>query len=207
MFVQMFSGTVTDAAAVRKLLVEWPAVAGRGADGWLGSTAGITDEGQLVALVRFESQDAARTNSDRPEQGQWWESLAANLDGEASFFESSDVDEDLVGDPNAATFVQVMRGRVSNPARARELAGRNPEEWARLRPDILGSLTLAHDDGEYVMAIYFTSEADARQGEKADPPPEMMAAMQEMGALQVGETTYLDLREPWLLSPSPPSSE
>ena len=29
------------------------------AQGWLGSTAGITDEGQLVALARFESKEAA----------------------------------------------------------------------------------------------------------------------------------------------------
>jgi hypothetical protein len=61
---------------------------------------------------------------------------------------------------------------------------------------------LSHDDGEYVMAIYFTSEAEAREGEKKEPPGELAATMQEMGALEVGEVTYLDLRDPWLLSPS-----
>ena len=202
MFVQMFTGKVTDAAAVREIFHGWPAGAGRQAQGWLGSTAGITDEGQLVALARFESKDAADANSVRPEQGQWWESLAANLDGEATFFESTEVDEDLVGDPDAAGFVQVMQGRVSDTARARELANSDPEAWARARPDILGSLMLAHVDGEYVMAIYFTSEADARQGEKAEPSAEMAETMQEMGALQVGEVRYFDLRDPWLLSPS-----
>ena len=117
MFVQMFTGRVTDAAAVREIFHVWPAGAGSRGPArparrprWLGSTAGITDEGQLVALARFESKDAAGANSVRPEQGQWWESLAANLDGEASFFESSEVDEDLVGDPDAAGFVQVMQG-------------------------------------------------------------------------------------------------
>ena len=202
MFVQMFTAPVTDAAAVRAVLEDWPTGAGRDAEGWLGSTAGITDDGTLVALARFESEALARANSERPEQGRWWESLAANLDGEASFVESSDVEEDLVGDPDAAGFVQVMRGRVSDPARAKELAGTDPEAWAGYRPDILGSLMLAKDDGEYVMAIYFTSEAEAREGEKAQPPAELAATMEEMAALEVGEVTYFDLREPLLLSPS-----
>ena len=202
MFVQMFTGQVSDAAAVRAVLEGWPEGAGRDARGWLGSTAGITDDGRLVALARFESQEAAQVNSERPEQGRWWDSLAANLDGEASFFESSEVDEDVVGDMDTAGFVQVMRGRVSDPARARELMNDDPAEWAGFRPEILGSLMLGHDDGEYVMAIYFTSEAEAREGEKKEPPAALAAQMQEMGALEVGETTYYDLRDPWLQSPS-----
>ena len=202
MFAQMFTGKVTDAEAVRAAFEGWPAGVGRDAQGWLGSTAGITDDGQLVALARFESEEAARANSERPEQGQWWESLAAHLDGDATFFDSNEVDEDVVADPDTAGFVQVMRGRVSDSARARELASADPGAWAGFRPDILGSLMLSHDDGEYVMAIYFTSEAEAREGEKKEPPEELAATMQEMGALEVGEVTYLDLRDPWLLSPS-----
>ena len=202
MFVQMFTGKVTDAAAVRSVFEAWPAGPGRDAQGWLGSTEGVTDDGTLVALARFESEEAARANSARPEQGRWWESLAANLDGEASFFESSDVEDDLVGDPDAAGFVQVMRGRVSDPARARELVSTDPEAWAGFRPDILGSLMLSSEGGEYVMAIYFTSEAEAREGEKAEPPAELAETMQEMAALEVGEVTYYDLRDPLLLSPS-----
>ena len=202
MFVQMFTGKVLDAQAVRAVFEGWPAGAGQDAKGWLGSTAGITDDGELVALARFASQDAARANSERPEQTQWWESLAANLDGEASFFDSSEVDEDVVADPDTAGFVQVMRGRVSDPARARELASADPGAWAGFRPDILGSLMLSHDDGEYVMAIYFTSEAEAREGEQKEPPAELAETMQEMSALEVDEVTYYDLRDPWLLSPS-----
>lgn len=202
MFVQMFTGKVADAAAIRAVLEGWPAGAGRDAQGWLGSTAGITDDGQLVAFARFESQEAARANSERPEQGRWWESLAANLAGEASFFDSSEVDEDFVGDPDTAGFVQVMRGQVSDAARARELARDHPGAWAEFRPDILGSLLLSHDDGEYVMAIYFTSEAEAREGEKKEPPADVSAQMADMSALEIGEITYFDLHDPWLLSPS-----
>lgn len=202
MFVQLFTAPVSDAAAVRSILEGWPSGAGKDARGWLGSTSGITDDGVLVALARFESGDAARANSERPDQGRWWESLAANLAGEASFFESDEVDADLVGDPDAAGFVQVMRGRVSDPARARELAARDADAWAAFRPDILGSLLLTRDDGEYVMAVYFTSEAAAREGERTEPPAALKAQMDEMGALQVGDVTFHDLHDPWLASPS-----
>ena len=201
MFVQLFTGKVTNRDAVRAVLQGWPSGAGRDAEGWLGSTAGITDDGELVALARFASEGAARANSERPEQGEWWKSLAVNFAGEASFFEGSDVDDDAVGDPGTAGFVQVMRGRVSDAARARALARDGSGVWARYRPDILASLTLSHDDGEYAMAIYFTSEAEARKGEKKEPPAELAPLIEEMNALDVGEVTYYDLRDPWLAAP------
>jgi len=51
------------------------------------------------------------------------------------------------------------------------------------------------------MAIYFTSEADARAGEQKEPPPSLQASMAELAELAIGETTYYDLTDPWLMSP------
>ena len=39
-----------------------------GAKGYLGSTSGITPDGRSITLARFESEAAARANSERPEQ-------------------------------------------------------------------------------------------------------------------------------------------
>ena len=66
MFVQVIQGKVSDAAAVRARMDTWMKELAAGADGWLGSTAGVTDDGDFVALARFESEEAARRNSDRP---------------------------------------------------------------------------------------------------------------------------------------------
>ena len=90
---------------------------------------------------------------------------------------------------------------MSDPVRARELSQRDSGVWAAHRPDILGSLLLSRADGGYVMAVYFTSEADARAGETKEPPPEVSAQMAELGALAVGDVTYFDLRDPWLVTP------
>jgi len=51
------------------------------------------------------------------------------------------------------------------------------------------------------MALYFTSEAEAREGERKEPPPELKAQMEEMDKLSVGVPEFFDLKDPWLNSP------
>jgi hypothetical protein len=172
-----------------------------GSVGWLGSTIGITDDGTVIAVARFESAEAADRNSQRPEQGEWWAETSRLFDGEVSFRDSEDVTVDLQGDPDQAGFVQVMQGRVTDAARAKELMAQVPSDaMAAYRPDVLGSLSIGHPDGAWTQVIYFTSEADAREGERKEPPAEFQNVMEEMGKLSVGETTFYDLRQPLLQS-------
>lgn len=201
MFVQVIKGQVSDAPRMRAQFDRWMAELAPGAAGWLGSTAGVTDGGQMVALARFESEEAAQQNSDRPEQTAWWEETAGLFTDEPVFRNSISVDVDTPGDPGRAGFVQVMQGRSSDPDRARELMADDSTDWQEFRPEILGSVSVGHEEGEWTMAIYFTTEADAREGEQKEPPPEMAEMMKEMDALSVGEPVYLDLREPWLYAP------
>ena len=76
----------------------------------------------------------------------------------------------------------------------------NPDEWAAFRPEVLGSLGISHPDDTWTMVLYFTSEADAREGERKEPPAELQAQMEEMNKLSVGEPEYFDLKDPWLHS-------
>jgi hypothetical protein len=202
MFVQVIQGQVSDSAAVRERLDVWMSELAPGAQGWLGSTSGVTESGQLVALARFESQEAAQRNSDRPEQSAWWEQTAALFTDEPVFSNSTSVEVDTPGDPSQAGFVQVMQGRSSDPDRARELMADDTVDWQAWRPDILGSVSVAHEDGAWTMALYFTSEAEAREGEQKPPPPELAALMEEMDAITIGETAYFDLKDPWLHAPA-----
>jgi hypothetical protein len=66
---------------------------------------------------------------------------------------------------------------------------------------VLGSIAAQYDDGDYTMTMYFTNEAEARVGEKKEPPPELQAQMAEMSALSVGETVFFDITDPWIYSP------
>ncbi len=202
MFVQVIQGHVSDAAQVRAQLDRWVQEVAPRAVGWLGSTSGVTDGGMLIALARFESDEAARQNSDRPEQTAWWEQTAALFTDEPVFHNSTSVEVDTAGDPSQAGFVQVMQGRSSDPDRARELMANDPADWREFRPDILGTVSVGHDGGAWTMAIYFTSEESAREGEQKEPPPQMQEMMKEMDALTIGEPVFFDLRDPWLHAPS-----
>jgi hypothetical protein len=201
MFVQVIQGQVSDAASVRAALDRWVQDLAPDAVGWLGSTAGVTEDGTFVALARFESEDAARRNSDRPEQDRWWSETAKLFTGEATFRDSTEVQVDVNGDPDTAGFVQVIQGRVSDPARARQIGQQDSAEWAAFRPDVIGSVVAAHDNGEFTMALYFTSEAEAREGERKEPPEALKAQMAEMDALNVEPPKFFDLKQPWLYSP------
>jgi hypothetical protein len=202
MFVQVILGQVADAAQAHAALDRWAAELAPGATGWLGSTAGVTADGRFVALARFESEEAARHNSDRPEQDKWWAETAQLFTGEPTFIDSSDVVVDLQGDPDQAGFVQIMQGGSSSPTRAQELMNENSDEWAAFRPEVIGSVSAAQGDGTFTAAFYFTSEAAAREGEKKEMPPELKAQMDELMSLATGEPVYFDLKEPWLYSPS-----
>ena len=202
MFVQVIRGQVSDAGQVRAALDRWVEELAAGATGWLGSTAGVTEDGRFIALARFESEGAARRNSDRPEQHQWWTETAKLFTGEITFRDSTDITVDLNGDPDTAGFVQVMEGRSSDPDRARELMGQDSADWAAFRPESLGSVGVGHEGGAYTAAMYFTSEAAAREGERKEPPPHLKAAMDEMNKLSIGAPEFFDLKQPWLYSPS-----
>jgi hypothetical protein len=202
MFVQVIRGHVSDPAQVRAANERWLKELAPGADGWLGATIGVSAEGEFVAVARFESEEAARRNSDRPEQDAWWSETSKLFDGDVRFAESSDVVAEIIGNPDEAGFVQVMEGRGTDTARAQELMREHAAEWASFRPDILANLSIAHDDDAYTVAIYFTSEADAREGERKEPPPEVKEQMAEMDKLSLGETEFIDLTDPWISSPS-----
>ena len=201
MFVQVIKGRVADPARVKAALDRWAEELAPGADGWLGTTAGVTEDGRFIAAARFESEDAARRNSDRPEQDRWWSETSRLFDGEPSFSDSSEVDVDTNGDPATATFVQVMQGRTSDPERARRMMADDSTDWSSFRPDMLGSVAAGHDGGAYTMVMWFTSEAEAREGERKEPPPELKAQMEEMGSLSVGEPEFFDLKDPWMYAP------
>ena len=203
MFAQVFQGRTSEPEALRAALERWVAELGPTATGWLGSNDGTTDDGTFIAIARFESADAAARNSQRPEQGQWWAETEKLFDGEVTFRDSSDVEVELQGDPDTAGFVQIMQGRVRDITRARELMGQmSTEDAAAFRPDILGSVWIGHDGGEWTQVIYFTSEAEAREGERKELPPEMQAAMDELMGLGDGPPSFYDLRRPGLHSPA-----
>jgi hypothetical protein len=105
----------------------------------------------------------------------------------------------MQGGSDDAGFVQVMEGHASDPNRITQLLDLSGDRIHELRPEIIGSTFSTTPEGDYVEAVYFTSEAEARDHEKLDLPADMQATFEEM-MQQMGEVTYLDLHHPRMIT-------
>ncbi len=203
MFVQVIHGKVVDGDTLRREMKRWAEELRPGATGFLGSTLGVTDDGYFVGVARFTSADAARANSNRPEQDAWWRSIEPSV-RDVEFYDCDHVQTMLGGGSDDAHFVQVMRGRVLDPSAFTTMM-EDPsaiEQFMKAeRPDVIGELYADHGDGTYTDVVYFSSEADARAGESR----ELSASAKElfdqfMSASEV--TQFLDVREPMMVGPA-----
>lgn len=201
MFIQVIQGAVSDAEGLQRELDRWLAELAPGASGWLGSTGGTTADGHAILIARFESEAAARANSDRPEQGEWWAGAAACFAGEPEFCEGSDVDTLRDGGSDDAGFVQVMQGRCSKRAELKALEEAVEPMLLEIHTGLMGGTRLWHGDGEFVEANYFVDEAAARAGEQAmGSNPELLEQLGQWQGM-FDSVQYLDLSEPKLASP------
>jgi hypothetical protein len=139
---------------------------------------GLARIGWFIGLVRFESEQAARRNSDRPEQDQWWTETSRLFTGEVTFHDCREVVVLGAGGSDDAQFVQVIQGRSDNIKRLRELARAVEPMMSTYRPE-LGSTLGLHGDGGFTQVAYFTNEEEARQGESREPPPEVAPLLEE----------------------------
>jgi len=198
MFVQVIQGRVADEAGLRAAMDRWMSECRPGAIGWLGTTAGFTDDGMFLAVTRFESAEAARRNSERPEQDAWWRDAAKCFAGEVTFTDSSDVTTWLAGGSDDAGFVQIIEDHFAHPDRMQAMMTEHADELHEMRPEIIGGTVALQPDGAYVQAIYFSSEVEAREHEAVPPPPDVA----EMLAEEMQDATFYDLHRPMMMSPN-----
>ena len=202
MFAQTIRGKTFDPWAVRPLVDRWLKELAPGATGWLGTTSGVTEDNQLFVLVRFESEEDARDNSNRPEQGEWSAEMETLFDDAPTFRDSSEVFVETRGDLDSAGFVQVRMGKFYDRDRVTKIMMDSLPARTADRPDILGTVNIGYGNDEAVTLIYFKSEEAAREGERKEPSPEVQAVLEEMRSLSIAQPEFLNLRTLWLDSPA-----
>ncbi len=200
MFVQVIQGRVSDASGLRQQFDKWESELAQGAPGWLGTTAGVTDKGDWLAVVRFDSPEAAQRNSQRPEQGKWWADTEKYFSESVKFWDCADVDLMLDGGSDNAGFVQVIQGWTKNPQKLLELSRDFEKKLPGYRPDIIGGLLAQDKDGSFTEVAWFQSEKEARAGESQPMPADVQPLFDEWTELG-GDLNYLDITDPWLQSP------
>ncbi|MQA99802.1 MAG: hypothetical protein GEU78_05855 [Actinobacteria bacterium] len=201
MFVQVIQGKAKDPSGLRKQWERWDQELKPAATGYLGGTAGVSAEGEFIALARFESEEAAQANSGSPEQSAWWEETAQYLE-DPMFHDCTEVDLMKDGGSDDAGFVQVIQGKVTDVEKGRELDRAGQDQMSQMRPDVIGGIVAWHpQNGRFTNAIYFTSEAEARVNEKESASaPEFEEFMSEWQAISDGEPKFIDLSDPWYSS-------
>ena len=163
MFIQIIQGRATNPPGIRRDLGRWQRQLAADADGWLGSTTGITEDGWSITVVHFASEAHARRNRDRPEQREWWRDASQHLARVVSH-DAPKVHIYRDGGSDQAGFVQVIQGHSDHLERMASLARDQDEVLAREAPHILGVTVAEHADrpGDFTQILYFTSEQEAR---------------------------------------------
>jgi hypothetical protein len=72
MFVQVIQGTTKEAEALREQRLGGSGSSCPGPQGSSEPRGGVSYDGEFITAARFESEEAAQRNSQRPEQGRWW---------------------------------------------------------------------------------------------------------------------------------------
>lgn len=200
MFAQVIDGRVRDRDALEAQFQAWQSDVRPGAVGFEGATTVCAEDGRFVTVARFESAEAARTNSERPEQDAWWREIEKLLDGEARFRESDDIELIMGGGSDDAGFVQVMESEPKDRKHLLSIEASFLERLHADRPEIIGSVRVWHGPGSATELVYFTSETEARAGEQKEPPAEFATAMEEYMQL-VNVVEFVDTADPWMVSP------
>jgi hypothetical protein len=202
MFIRVIQGRATNPPGIRRDLGRWQQLLAADADGWLGTTAGITEDGWSVTVVRFASEAQARRNSDRPEQREWWRDASQHL-ARIAVHDAPEVHTYRDGGADEAGFVQVVQGQSDDLERIVSLGRDNEEVLAREAPHILGMTVAEHADwpGDFTKTVYFTSEQDARRFAQEPPAAADEPVLERLRTLLTTSRRF-DLRDPQLLSPS-----
>ena len=201
-FIQVIQGTCNDPDRIHQLMDEWHNQLEEGAAGFLGGTYGVTDDNEFIGVVRFDSRESAERNSNRPEQGQWWAKASACFDGEATFHDCDDVMLMFEGGSDDARFVQVIQGRVRDAGKLHAMMDDGRMEMLhQQRTDIIGSTVAIDKDGFFTQTIAFRTEAEAREGESKEMPPEMRSRAEGMNEM-MSDVSFHDLHHPWFASAS-----
>jgi hypothetical protein len=202
MFIQVIQGRATNPPGIRRDLGRWQRQLAADADGWLGSTTGITEDGWSITVVRFASEAQARRNTDRPEQREWWRDASQHLARVVSH-DAPKVHTYRDGGSDQAGFVQVIQGHTEDIERMVSLGCDQEEVLARDAPHILGMTVAEHADrpGDFTQTVYYTSEQDARRFEQEPAAEADEPVLERLRSLMTNSRTF-DLRDPQLLTPS-----
>jgi hypothetical protein len=198
-FIRIMRGRVVDGAGTRAELTRWRRELEAGTPGWQRLTVGVGDGGELVLVLRYDSEAAARGGAERPELAAWQASVERHLSGPAQWHDCPVVHTMKAGDRGDAGFVRVLQGRLADPLRLAAMRAEVERTLRERAPHVLGVTVAEHADGTgFTELTYCTSERETRAAER-QMPVEMAVQLGTVRSYMEG-LDEVELREPLVAS-------
>ena len=163
-----------------------------GAAGFAGATGGVTADHRAVLVTRFESEHAAR--------GHGAQAVVGALAEPPEVLETADVTLHGGQGWETARFVQLMRARVRDRRRFEAIEDEIAPQFMQFRPDALAAYRAWFPGGNVIAIDYFTSEEQARAGERKQMPDHLAHRFGEWMSL-LDDVEWFDLTDPWIATP------
>lgn len=195
MFIRVIEGHGDDREALRRIADRWGTNVRGVVPGCVGATMGCADDGTFLAILRFESTDAAAEQATLPSSIRWIDELTAALLSPPQIEDHPEVDVFAGGGSAEAGFVQVVRGRALDKTELKEIEWQILEWFPGLRPDYFGSW-MAWNESRFTEVAYFASAAEAHAGEQRVAESEHSGDF-EQWLDGITDVRYVDLHEPW----------
>ena len=199
MFLLVLSGRVADPVETRVRWEAWQREVAPRTPGWLGDTGGISESGEFVALVRFQTEGTAARAFTPRDDAAWWHDFAGLFVEGISIDGASEIDAFARGDFEDAGCVQFIRGQTSQVAEVRELNAAIQAKVREACPDIIADVVAWHGDGRFTEAVYFISEEEARRAEKSRPSH--LRELSDRWATRVSDERFVGAIDPMHASP------
>lgn len=196
--VRITQARVRDAEAVRELAERWQREIAPETDGWLATTAGISDDGEFVSLLRFASEEAVRRNAESERQRRWWEEFRQYVSGDVSIVETSSAAAFGDSRPDADVgYVHVVQGEARIMIDILEGVAEHEEHHIREHHlPLLGGIIVDHGGDRFTEFMYFPSEDEKGRGIGGTLPEEGVT-MVERVAGHVANIRHLAISDPW----------
>jgi hypothetical protein len=192
-FVELVQGTAVDEAALRRAWDRTLATIADEAEGWLGATSGVAPGADFLALLGFDSEEAARITMGKLHLRATWDELrplVANL----RFRELPHVRAFGVAEVVDADVVEVTHGPANDIGRVVSVFEGAGQEVRAAQAPVLGGL-LAWDDSAYAVSARYRRSSEAAAAASRDP-------LRDDAPMLLEQAAELELSGPWsILAP------
>ncbi len=188
MFLELVQGRAVSEAALRSAWEQVLATIAEEATGWIGATSGAAAHGGFVAILGFESEEAARISMGRLDESATWNPLEPLL-ADLRFRELPHVRAFGVAGLGDADLVEVTQGSANDVGRLLSVVEGSARAVLADEAPFLGTL-VAWDDSAFAVNVLYRRASEGVVASTPDP-------VRQDAPILLDQSVQLDVVDPW----------